>query len=558
MDSLQKRLGGSSIWVALLVASHGIIIIADTLIRQFNIRELPHRLPVFDLVIDLPLLLGLALLYVSLLLARRKRNAWALAVGLYVFIVGLNTNSVLGNLRSGTSVGGGMHFLELLLPLLMLGILWMARKEFVVRSDFRTFASSLRMTAIVLAVAFLYGTFGYMLMDKADFRQEITPIDAMHYTVDQFDLTTNPLHAYSRRAKLFQASLTFISISAVGFAFVSFFQPLRARYAHLKEHADQAHKLVYEYKADSEDYFKLWPADKTYLFAQSDTACVAYRVYGGVALAVGDPLSATTRGATAIMSAYEEMCFVNDWRPVLVHVTPHWKERLSRRGYQLQLIGTEAVVDVVHFENTVVGGKYFRQINNRFTKLGYTTEVLQPPHHEAVIDRLRHISQDWLGQPGRVERGFMMGYFNESYMQQCALFVARDAAGTIQAFLNLLPSPIPEEANYDLLRSADSAPGNINDYLLIQLFAHLASQGISRLNMGLCPLAGLDEEPNTLINRSLRFVYANGDRLYSFRGLYRFKAKYEPKWSERYVAYKGGVTDFTRAMSALGQAMKVK
>jgi lysylphosphatidylglycerol synthetase-like protein (DUF2156 family) len=53
-------------------------------------------------------------------------------------------------------------------------------------------------------------------------------------------------------------------------------------------------------------------------------------------------------------------------------------------------------------------------------------------------------------------------------------------------------------------------------------------------------------------------VYSNGDRFYSFSGLHRFKDKYHPDWQDRYIAYPGGVRNFTRILTALNRAMKVK
>jgi phosphatidylglycerol lysyltransferase len=234
----------------------------------------------------------------------------------------------------------------------------------------------------------------------------------------------------------------------------------------------------------------------------------------------------------------------------------------ERRGFSLQKLGQEAVVNLEHFQSEVVGGKYFRQINNKFTKQGYSAELLTPPHHTAVINRLRDISNDWLKHGGHEERGFAMGYFSEAYMQACPVMVVRDAAGTIQAFLNQLPADFDStEATYDLLRYTRSSLGNSNDYLLMQFASILQKEGYQRLNLGLCPLTGLDEpddDSTGLIHTFLRFAYANGDRLYSFSGLYRFKSKYQPEWRDRYVAYQGGVRGFSRSMTALMRTMRVK
>src|SRR5581483_7574813 len=427
--------------LAALVALHGALTLFDTLFGQFNVH-LARRIPEVSFVIDLPLLLGLVLLYVSLSLRRRKRSAWGFAVALYLFLLGLNSNLLVTELRVSIHA---VRLVTLVVPLVMLGLLWLTRRDFVVRSDTRTFMSSLKITTLVLLAAFLYGTTGFLLMDKRDFHQEIALPTAMHYTVDQFALTTNPLHAYTRRAMLFQDSLTFVSVSAVGLALISLFQPLRARYIHQKEWYEQARALIYGNSEDSEDFFKLWPHDKTYFFSSTGRSGVAYKVQHGVALVVGDPFG-EAKEAKRILQEFEDFCFGNGWRLAFVHTTPRLQKLFNDRGYHMQPIGEEAMVDVVHFVEQVAAQKYFREIQKRFTKLGYTFEVLQPPHHGAIVDRVKTISDEWLQRPGREERRFMMGFFSEEYIQQGPLAIARDAAGTIQAFMNLLPSPMPAEA----------------------------------------------------------------------------------------------------------------
>lgn len=146
-------------------------------------------------------------------------------------------------------------------------------------------------------------------------------------------------------------------------------------------------------------------------------------------------------------------------------------------------------------------------------------------------------------------------------MQQCPVMVARDAAGTIQAFMNQLPSTFDkEEASFDLLRHTKRSPGNINDFLMMNFIHAMAEHQYKKINLGLCPLVGLDEsdeDKNGLIDGILRFAYANGDRFYSFSGLYRFKSKFEPEWRDRYIAYQSGVRGFSRTTNALMRVMRV-
>jgi phosphatidylglycerol lysyltransferase len=111
-----------------------------------------------------------------------------------------------------------------------------------------------------------------------------------------------------------------------------------------------------------------------------------------------------------------------------------------------------------------------------------------------------------------------------------------------------------------MLRATKDAPPNINDFMLYELILSLKQIGLKHLNLGLSPLVGLDEqtEQNSLISSVLGFAYVNGDRFYSFSGLHRFKDKYEPVWSDRYIAYKNGIRGFTKTLNGLLAAMKIR
>jgi phosphatidylglycerol lysyltransferase len=319
--------------------------------------------------------------------------------------------------------------------------------------------------------------------------------------------------------------------------------------------------LLNRYGGSSEDFFKLWPHDKQYFFDEDQHTGLAYHVFRGVALSLGDPIG-YQKHFNKLLSEYEDLCFGNDWLPAFIHVESTNKRLYARHGFAMQKIGEEAVLDINHFQTDVSGNKYFRNINNKFTKQEVTCEMLTPPHHRAIVDRLRSISDEWLSVGGRDERGFAMGYFTEEYMQLCQVMVARDAAGTIQAFINKLPADFDkDEANFDLLRHTTKSQSNINDFLLMNFIAYLQQADYKRVNLGLCPLSGLDEndsEKSGLIDGVLRFAYANGDRFYSFSGLRRFKEKYEPEWRDRFIAYQGGLRGFTRTTNALMRSMRIK
>lgn len=508
------------------------------------------------------LLSGLTLLYMGVLLRRRKRTAWVVSLIMYalwafVYVLVSFTFSRHHHRHVDAPLIMAINFA---VPMLVVAGLIIYRRAFTVRSDIRSFAIALRFSTSILLVAFLYGVVGFTLLDAHDFRQEITVVEAMHRTIDQFGLTTtNELVAHTRRAWLFQRSLSVMSIGALAYAFVSLFQPLRARFGDQSSGRKHAEALLAKYPASSEDFFKLWPHDKIYFFDTTAQAGLAYSVHRGVALVVGDPLGNPEK-FDSLLDSFEELCRTNDWQIAFVHTEPRQNTWYKTRGYSLQKIGEEAVVDLTRFNAQVRTNKYFRHIRNKFEKQGYTTELLKPPLDTITVARLRHISRTWLSLPGREERRFMMGYFSAQYISaSSAVLALRDKDGTIQAFMNQIPSYDKDEINFDMLRHTQNSPGNSNDFLLLNFLDYATERGFTRANLGLCPLSGLGshEEAHALIDNALGFVYNNGDRFYSFTGLRRFKAKYEPDWSPRYIVYRDGVAGFTRAVRALTRAMKV-
>jgi phosphatidylglycerol lysyltransferase len=542
--------------VALSVATSGLIIIVGTLVNEL-VRE---RLRAGDFNIGLSLLIGLTLIYLSRSLSKKKKTAWVVSIALYVFILALNLIELSIHPDRFSAQGWVGMVKNIIIPVIVLiGLVWY-RSQYNVRSDLRSFNSSIRFILLILGVAFLYGITGFELLDKRDFHKEISLGEAMHRTIDQFDLTTNAaLTPYTHRARLFLDSLSIISFGAVSYGVISLFQPIKTRFVDQSHNRSLMRLLLETYPSNSEDFFKLWPHDKEYFFSSDRRAGLAYHVRKGVALVVGD-MAGDSNSFAQLIKEFDELCYVNDWDPTFIHTESKYTDLFNTNHFTAQKIGEEAILDITKYQNTVANNKYFRNIKNKFEKTGFKTKVLYPPHSFQVVNRLDTISKEWLNKPGREERGFMMGYFSTAYIQLCPVMVVVDGNDTIQAFINQIPSYDESEANYDLLRHADLGAGNINDFLLINFIKYLSSHGYKRLNLGLCPLSGLDkkQEDRSIIDNALRFAYANGDRVYSFSGLHRFKSKYEPEWSDRYVVYRGGVTGFIRTINTLNSVWKIR
>jgi len=539
--------------IALFVAISGLLTISSILFALVHFRHI--QLASADA--HLTLLAGLSLIYLATLLNRGKHTAWLVALPVYSFLV-------LRNLRHFIFDFPGedhLHIaaiLSLALPIVTLLALIYYRRLFDVRSEVRNFTTAVQRSAVILLVAFAYGVAGFMLLDEHDFHQEITPVAAAHYTVDQFGLTTTtPVSAYTKRAHIFVDSLAAISFGAVFYTAVSLFSPIRFRLSRHRQDYEDIRRLIEHYSTTSEDFFMLWPPDKSYFFNAARSAAVAYKAAGGVALIIGDPTGPKAQ-IKPLLQDFSRFCRLNDWQPALIHTEDKYLELYQELGFEAQKIGEEAIINTKNFMDKVATTKDFRHIANKFANLGYSCNLIEPPYTEELLTRLQVISDDWLSRPGRAERSFMLGFFSYDYIQLCTLMVAEDSHGTIQAFINLVPSSIPTESNFDFLRHATGSPGNINDYLLLNFIQELDRQKIPWLNMGLSALAGLEdaESPSKSLNRFLNFAYNNADRFFSFQGLNRFKSKYQPEWQDRYIVYRGGLRGFSKTVNALMRAMR--
>jgi phosphatidylglycerol lysyltransferase len=75
------------------------------------------------------------------------------------------------------------------------------------------------------------------------------------------------------------------------------------------------------------------------------------------------------------------------------------------------------------------------------------------------------------------------------------------------------------------------------DFLFVELLQWGGEQGYEAFDFGMAPLAGLEDRPLApIMSRVGRLLFERGEEIYNFRGVRRFKDKYDPVWQPRYIA----------------------
>src|ERR1700722_17330522 len=153
---LSVRPGFAVQFLSLLVAAHGAYILADSLLAQIGLRR---GAMLSDLTVDIPLLVGLSLLYLRTLLRRRKRTAWLVTVMAYTFYLGSEVSRLAEQWERPGSHIMVIHAVVrlVLLPLVILGLLLIFRKQFVVKSDIQGFRFAVQFIILILVATLIYG-----------------------------------------------------------------------------------------------------------------------------------------------------------------------------------------------------------------------------------------------------------------------------------------------------------------------------------------------------------------------------------------------------------------
>jgi lysylphosphatidylglycerol synthetase-like protein (DUF2156 family) len=367
-----------------------------------------------------------------------------------------------------------------------------------------------------------------------------------HYTDFVFRTTTLP------RRFLFSSLLahTFsaLTVATVWFLLWSLFRPVLVHKPDGQGIAE-VRQFLTQYAASSEDYFKLWPADKQYFWTPDRQAFVAYKVVGSIAFALADPVVSTTTEKRAVLEQ-----FVGDCRDhglsacflLIPAASQFLYEAVSLRKVQ---IGASAVIDIAAFMQTTSRDKWWRWQRNSGVKLGYDYSAVRPPHSRQLLAELHAVSDAWLTIDGHEERGFALGYFDEDYLQQCRLHLLRDTTGRLIAFANELPVFHElRQATVDLIRYIPDARRAM-PVLLLHTITVLADDGrYDYFDLGFVPLAQVKSRVATLA-RTL------GAGRFSAAGLEQFKNKFDPIWQPNYAAYDGDIGDLAMVALRLEKAM---
>ncbi|WP_075823869.1 phosphatidylglycerol lysyltransferase domain-containing protein [Streptomyces acidiscabies] len=300
-------------------------------------------------------------------------------------------------------------------------------------------------------------------------------------------------------------------------------------------------------RRDSLGHFAL-RRDKAVVFSPSGKAAVTYRVVSGVMLASGDPIGDVEAWPGAIERFMDE-AKAHSWTPAVMGCSETGGEVWTREtGLDALELGDEAVVDVADFSLAGRAMRNVRQMVKRIERAGYETRVRRIRDlGDAELERIRRAADDWRGTS--TERGFSMalGRIGDPSDGDCLIATAHkadditDAYGDLKAILHFVPWGT-DGASLDLMRRDRSADPGMNELLIVAALQAAPKFGVTRVSLNFAmfrsALARGEKIGAGPVLRAWRGLLVFLSRWFQIESLYKFNAKFQPRWEPRFVVYR--------------------
>ena len=281
--------------------------------------------------------------------------------------------------------------------------------------------------------------------------------------------------------------------------------------------------------------------DKSFLFSPENNAFIMFAVEGRSWVSMGDPVGPEAAWPELIWRFREMSDRFGGWA-LFYQVAPDHLPYYLDLGLSLTKLGETARVSLTDFSLEGSSRKELRYTQRKMEKEGLSVEILPAAQATERLGDLKRISDAWLAEKNTHEKGFSLGNFDAAYLGHFDMAVVKKA-DAIVAFANLWKSADKAELSVDLMRyDPGTAPRGVMDFLFIQIMGWARDQGYRWFDLGMAPLAGLEDRSLApLWNRLAAFLSRHGEHFYNFQGLRQYKDKFDPVWEPRYLASPGGL-----------------
>lgn len=466
---------------------------------------------------------GLFMLVNAAFMLKGLRTAWWFAV----FLTGI---SVIGHLTKA------IDYEEAVIALIVLFSLIVTRKEYYIKSNSHLQSIGFKTVLISITAVLVYSILGFYFLDKKHFNIDFSWLESIKYGLQNYFLIgSSDLLPQDRFARRFLLSINICGFLSLGFLVFALVRPYTIKKQAIEDDFVAADAIVKQYGNSSLDYFKTYK-DKVIFITANKKAFLAYRVADNFGVVLENPVAESHVEMKQCIIEFDTYCYENGLKSIYYRV-PEESLSLFHSLYKKSLfIGQEGVVDLTTFSLEGGAKKSLRNAISKVKEKGFRTVTHDAPIKDGLLQKIKAVSDEWLISTGRSEIIFSQGQFDWEELKTQTIITVENSEEKIVAFLNVIPDYVKGEGTYDLIRKTNDAPNGIMDFILVELFTYLKSQGCTSVNLGLAAMSGI-EEANTFPEKSMKFAYERIKYFSHYKGLRDFKEKFSPIWYNKYLVY---------------------
>ena len=203
---------------------------------------------------------------------------------------------------------------------------------------------------------------------------------------------------------------------------------------------------------------------------------------------------------------------------------------LNDLGFECIRIGKEAILDLAaeHIQK-----KSLKELIRRGSRKKYFSEIT---FSEDNMDRLK----TFIKETSHGDEPQLKYLFNNTFLPFNRLFVSKDKNDFWYGAI-LLSYKEKDFVQTELMLRRKHASVGVMEALIEQIYNHLKIEGIHFWSLGAVPFTIYNQSIFTkegiinFVGRRLRFAY-------NYKGLFQFKAKFNPVWIDYYFCFKSGLT----------------
>jgi phosphatidylglycerol lysyltransferase len=460
---------------------------------------------------------GLALLLLAGGIARGKRVAYRVTLVVLMATIGFDLVK-------------DLDFEAASLSAWVLFGLWWFRHHFEADSDPSSVRWGLAVLATGLALAVLYAVFGTAVLGT-----QLSPEQGVVGSLESLAeaLVGNPTQyrALTERAGWFLGTLPVVSYALVLFALSQLLRPVLAPRAAAADR-ERVHRLLQEWGRNHISHLSVH-SDASYRWIDGE-CCVAFTLRGRTALALGDPIGPPELVKLALED-FVTYCDRQDWIPAFYQVD--CEQDYRKQSFLLVTIGSEALIQTRTFGLQGKERHDLRYALKRCEKDGVMFSFVSGPDALAAhSQQLYEVSGRWLRSHHGPELSFSLGTLSSLNDPDIKVGLAVTPGGRVEAFVSWLPVPARRGWTLDLMRRRPDGTYGAMEALIVRSIEEATRAGIDEVSLGVAPRVIAAGESSGATDRALRTMYWGLDRFQRSRTLYHFKAKFSPRWEDRYLA----------------------